>query len=374
MWRFRPVESFELDRSQRAYRTYQWTIVIAAPFFTALSWWIYLFPQHVAAATNAPVYVAIAIQAIVAGVIYGGWIMRGIDLRSSWGQAVALLIPVGLAPLAFMWAGFPAAIPAGIVAAFVSGASIVASLGPMWAGVIPVGTVLVYTVSIDAPAPMYFSFLLYAIALWITFKSSVWYLDIMRAMEEAARAQTTMRLAEERLRFAADLHDIMGQRLAAISLQAQTAGQLARRGSDPSAPIEAIVELADQSVTDMRAMVTTYQVPDWSAELAGAVSLLEASGARVTVTGKPPASMEPEAAYIIREATTNILKHSNATDVSVVLDGAGMKVTNNGVDADDAGHNWTGLAALQRRLSPTTLSADTVDDTFILSAEWEQDT
>ena len=38
MWRFRPVESFELDRTQRAYRTYQWTLVIAAPVLTALSW------------------------------------------------------------------------------------------------------------------------------------------------------------------------------------------------------------------------------------------------------------------------------------------------------------------------------------------------
>lgn len=339
MWRFRPVESFELDRTQRAYRTYQWTLVIAAPVLTAMSWWLYVYPQHLEAATNAPVYAAIAIQAIIAGIIYGGWILKGIDLRSSWGQAVALLIPVGVAPLAFMWAGAPQAIPAGMVAAFLSASSLVVSLGPMWAGIVPVGTVLAYSVAIDAPTPMYFSFAIYAAALWVTFKSSVWYLDIMRAMEEAAQAQTTMRLAEERLRFAADLHDIMGQRLAAISLQAQTAGQLARQGGVPSAPIEAIVELADQSMTDMRAMVTTYQVPEWSAELAGAVSLLKASGARVTVTGKPPASMEQEAAYIIREASTNILKHSNATDVSVVLDATGMMVSNNGVDAADAGRS-----------------------------------
>lgn len=372
MWRFRPVESFELDRTQRAYRTYQWTLVIAAPVLTAMSWWLYVYPQHLEAATNAPVYAAIAIQAIIAGVIYGGWILKGIDLRSSWGQAVALLVPVGIAPLAFMLAGAPQAIPAGMVAAFLSASSLVTSLGPMWAGIVPVGTVLAYSVAIDAPAPMYFSFIVYAVAVWVTFKSSVWYLDILRAMEETAQAQTTMRLAEERLRFAADLHDIMGQRLAAISLQAQTAGQLARQGGDPSAPIEAIVELADQSMTDMRAMVTTYQVPEWNTELPGAVSLLKASGARVTVTGKPPTSMEQEAAYIIREATTNILKHSNATDVSVVLDSAGMKVSNNGVDAADAGRSWTGLAALQRRLSPTTLSAETVDDTFILSAEWNQ--
>ncbi|MFC3183450.1 hypothetical protein [Pseudoglutamicibacter albus] len=63
-----------------------------------------------------------------------------------------------------------------------------------------------------------------------------------------------------------------------------------------------------------------------------------------------------------------------------------MRITNNGMPHNKSrrgrpgqsrpgqawtGQGWTGLAALQRRLSPTTLSAKTVDDTFILSAQWK---
>lgn len=381
MWRFRPVESFEVSRSRRAYRSFQWTLVISAPILTVLSWWVFVYPQHPEAVTKAPAYATIGIQTTITGIIYCAWIMKGIDLRSSWSQAVALLAPIALAPIAFTWTNTPEAIPAGLLASFLTAASLITSIGPLWAGIVPVGTAIAYTVITDVPNPLYFSYIIYALALWVTFKSSVWYLDILRTMEESARAQTTMRLAEERLRFAADLHDVMGQRLAAISLQAQTAKQLVQRGSDPSAPLDAIVDLTNRSTTDMRAMVSTYQKPEWPSELPGAVSLLKASGARVTVNGKPPASKETEAAYIIREATTNILKHSNATKVTVEVDGAGMRITNNGMPHNKSrrgrpgqawtGQGWTGLAALQRRLSPTTLSAKTVDDTFILSAQWK---
>lgn len=373
MWRFRPVDFFELDRTRRAYRSFQWTLVLAAPVLSVMTWWVYVYPQHPTALTTLPGYVAIGLQATISALMYGSWIVNGIDLRSSWGQVGVLLASIVLAPIAFTMVEAPAAIPAGLVAAFLFASSLIVSIGPSWSGIIPVGTALAYTLIADIPNPLYFSFIVYAIALWITFKSSIWYLDILSTMEEAATARTTMRLAEERLRFAADLHDIMGQRLAAISLQAQTARQLAHQGADPSSPLNAIVDLTDRSTADMRAMVSTYQVPEWDIELPGAISLLKAAGARITVTGKAPESRETEAAYIIRESTTNILKHSNATKVTVKLNESGMTVTNNGAQTSGADQEWTGLAALERRIYPATLSAKTVGDTFVLSAQWNHD-
>jgi two-component system sensor histidine kinase DesK len=75
-----------------------------------------------------------------------------------------------------------------------------------------------------------------AVGFFVTaFRFSVWILDVVLEMERSRGAQAQLAVAEERLRFARDLHDVMGRNLSAIAVKSQLAAELVRRGRDGAA-------------------------------------------------------------------------------------------------------------------------------------------
>ncbi|MDN5746609.1 MAG: histidine kinase dimerization/phosphoacceptor domain-containing protein, partial [Nocardioidaceae bacterium] len=64
-----------------------------------------------------------------------------------------------------------------------------------------------------------------------TVRVSLWVVGVVREIDDARTAQAALAVAEERLRFSRDIHDVMGRRLSAIALQSELAATLADRGA-----------------------------------------------------------------------------------------------------------------------------------------------
>ena len=178
-------------------------------------------------------------------------------------------------------------------------------------------------------------------------------LALERAQEEKARVA----VAEERLRFARDLHDLLGHSLSVITLKSELAGRLlavdAGRAGTEVAEIERV---ARQALKEVREAVSGYRQATVAVELAGARTALAA--ARITWTEDVdtdvalPEAIEAVLAWTIREGVTNVVRHSHAATCTLTLDvgstNATMSIVDDGTGADgpprsEAGNGLRGL-------------------------------
>ncbi|ARJ07479.1 hypothetical protein B5808_17755 [Cnuibacter physcomitrellae] len=152
--------------------------------------------------------------------------------------------------------------------------------------------------------------------------TSLWWWDIVRELDRARRAEGRLAAAQERLRLASDLHDLQGHHLQVIALQLELAEKMLAR--DPAAAVEQ-VRLARHSVDEARRGTRELAVrfrgvplPD---ELANAADLLRAAGLRVDLEIAPDAADAPADVLgpVIRECTTNVLKHGGGGSASLSL-------------------------------------------------------
>jgi two-component system sensor histidine kinase DesK len=200
---------------------------------------------------------------------------------------------------------------------------------------------------------------------------SVWLLNAVYELDQARETRARLAVAEERLRFGRDLHDVMGRNLAVIALKSELAVQLARRGR-PEAE-EQMVEvqrIAQESQREVRDVVRGYREADLGVELTGAQGVLEAAGIRCEVSGEAaglPVDVQSALGWVVREATTNVLRHGDAgrcaVDVRVTRECVVLTVENDGVAAP-SGPGGSGLAGLRERLAAVagTLEAGPVGD------------
>ncbi|WP_217208828.1 sensor histidine kinase [Streptomyces sp. AC550_RSS872] len=200
---------------------------------------------------------------------------------------------------------------------------------------------------------------------------SVWLLKAVYELDEARETRARLAVAEERLRFGRDLHDVMGRNLAVIALKSELAVQLARRGR-PEA-VEQMIEvqrIAQESQREVRDVVRGYREADLGVELAGAQGVLTAAGIECEVTGEAaglPVEVQSALAWVVREATTNVLRHGDAERCAVgvrVREGrVVLTVENDGAAAasdegegsggsgDSGRRGGSGLAGLRERLA-----------------------
>lgn len=187
----------------------------------------------------------------------------------------------------------------------------------------------------------------------------VWFWDLLVQAERGRAAQARLAASEERLRFARDVHDLLGHRLSVIALKAELAQRLAAADPGRAAGEAAEVRrLAASALAELRAVVHGYRRVDLPAELTAIEQVLRASGVRCTVTGPPGDLAEPVAAAlaaVLREATTNVLRHSSAAWCTIDIGYAGprvrMTVTNDGVVATVPDRHSHGLQGLAERLA-----------------------
>lgn len=179
----------------------------------------------------------------------------------------------------------------------------------------------------------------------------LWTIRLMLKAHRARFLEAQLRVSEERNRFAQDLHDTLGQNLAAMSIKTQLALKLAQRGdarlTDELAQLHSLI---GTTVESMRTVAGSYRSPEPDTELSSATALLEEAGINVEVTGSPDllrTDIREVAAWFLRETSTNVLRHSFATDVAITLQPNRLSVTNNA--PHPATRTGSGLDNLRRR-------------------------
>ncbi|PRY69483.1 two-component system sensor histidine kinase DesK [Glaciihabitans tibetensis] len=171
------------------------------------------------------------------------------------------------------------------------------------------------------------------------------YLEI----DAARRTGAELAVAQERYRFAADLHDIQGHTLHVLRLKTQLADKLIDR--DPAAAHAHLAEaqaLISETLANTRSLAFGERHLVVATELANAQELFAAAGIRCTVEGSMPATPNDELfALVVREATTNILRHAQAQEVTVRLGEGSLVITNDG--SPEPPRPRSGLARLAER-------------------------
>jgi two-component system, NarL family, sensor histidine kinase DesK len=194
-----------------------------------------------------------------------------------------------------------------------------------------------------------------ACALVVVVKQMMAYIHALR-LAQAELARTAV--ADERLRFARDLHDILGHTLSVIVVKAEVVRRLAEREPAQAAAAAADIEnLGRTALAEVRQAVTGYRSRRFSAELDGAREALADAGIEVTVeeVGTPlPAEADGLFGWAVREGATNVIRHSRATRCAITIrrtaTGATLEIRDNGIGgtANGAGH---GLRGLRERLA-----------------------
>ncbi|KQP63627.1 sensor histidine kinase [Nocardioides sp. Leaf285] len=188
-----------------------------------------------------------------------------------------------------------------------------------------------------------------------TARVSLWLLGVVSELDRARALQADLAVAEERLRFSRDVHDVLGRRLSAIALQSELAARLSERGDTAAAATMLEVRgVAHTALREARALARGYRATDLAQELEGARSLLDAAGIAVAldVADLPTAWHEP-AGWVVRECVTNVLRHSAATRVEITYAAGALVVGNDGVGPAGPGPTpGSGLTGLRERLAP----------------------
>ena len=206
-----------------------------------------------------------------------------------------------------------------------------------------------------------------------TVQISMWQLHIVTELDSSRDAAAALSVAEERLRFSRDLHDVVGRSLSAIAVKSELAAALSRRGDDRAADqMDEVRDLAQQSMTEARQLVRGYRSIDLRAEIEGASSLLTAAGIDTEVIGSPDAvqaEFAEAAAWIVREGATNILRHSDATHCRVEVTAHSVRIVNDRPRIRSSS-DGSGIAGLRERLATVGGSVESVrdDDRFTLIA------
>jgi two-component system, NarL family, sensor histidine kinase DesK len=187
--------------------------------------------------------------------------------------------------------------------------------------------------------------------------------ELMRAnrdLREARAEVARLAVADERERFARDLHDLLGHSLSVIAIKSQ----LARRRL-PGDPEAAVVEVADiervtrNALREVREAVSGYRQPELDAELAGARTALDAAGIATTIERPEvdlPSDVDAVLAWTVREAATNVIRHSGARHSAIRVVPAVGEATVEVVDDGDGDGDGTangggsGLIGLQERV------------------------
>ncbi len=215
----------------------------------------------------------------------------------------------------------------------------------------------------------------YAAGMPLMLLSTLWFWRVVLELDRSRLLGAELAVAQERLRFAADLHDIQGHHLQVIALKSELAERLLP--VNPEAALENIREtrlIAKQALEETRTLVSGYRETSLENELENAREVLTAAGAGCELQlGAIPA--DPAAhkalAMTVREATTNILRHSDATAAAITLaaapgaDGSPgatlLTISNNGVQSPASG-NGTGLLGLRERLEALGGTLETTSD------------
>jgi two-component system sensor histidine kinase DesK len=334
-----PMRPSPPPRAARARR------VVLAILLTNLGWVVAL-PVLLTDPPRPTGYAVLAVLLALLAATYAGllWaaVTPDVPLRTrGWRLAALLAATLALWPACFGWAETGQE-PWAWLAGFAIG------VGPLvlpWRAAAAVGAGVLAATVIGAlrygqSVPQHLLITLGIAAVVIAMAQvTVWLLRLLVAAEAGREAEAALAVSQERLRLARDLHDVLGHRLGLIALQAEVAGA------------EDIRALAGATLQEVRQAVHGYGTVDVTEQLETARLVLASAGIQASVTAAPP-DLGPATSQLVaatvREAITNVLRHSDARQVRIELTRSGLLVSNDGLRAT-ASAGGLGLAGLAER-------------------------
>ncbi|MET9628468.1 histidine kinase [Lentzea sp. NPDC006480] len=184
--------------------------------------------------------------------------------------------------------------------------------------------------------------------------------SMVNELHEARAELATAAVTQERLRFARDLHDLLGYSLSAITLKVE----LARRQVvvDPGRArqeLAEVLEISRQALADVRSVALSYRELSFNEETRSAHALLTAADIEVVVhidqCDQLPEDVKITLATVLREGVTNLLRHSKAERCEIVLSNSPglvtMDITNDGIPATERkSRDGSGIGNLTTRV------------------------
>ncbi|MFF6793543.1 sensor histidine kinase [Streptomyces filamentosus] len=166
--------------------------------------------------------------------------------------------------------------------------------------------------------------------------------DLIREVQTAREELARLAITQERLRFARDLHDLLGYSLSTITLKCELTSRLVRLDPERAeTEITEILQTARQALADVRAVASSYLHMSLRREIGSAESLLETIGIRTEIRVDVELSagqVDTVLATVLREGITNVLQHSKAQHCVIEATGTGthvrISVANDGVGAE----------------------------------------
>jgi signal transduction histidine kinase len=190
-----------------------------------------------------------------------------------------------------------------------------------------------------------------------------------RYLEDTREEEARRRVADERLRIARDLHDVLAHSIASINVQAGSAVHVMdRRPEQARQALVAIKAASQEALAELRSTIAPLREDESDLPRAPAPSLarlepLLETAARaglpveVGVRGDPrpvPAAVDVAGFRIVQESLTNVVRHAHARRATVTLDYGPafveLEVTDDGQGGNGAGGEpGHGIAGMRER-------------------------
>ena len=179
---------------------------------------------------------------------------------------------------------------------------------------------------------------------------------LIQMSKNADKTQAKLEMVSERERIAHDVHDVLGHSLTVITLKADLARKLLHADPDRAdAELEAIAQLSRSSLAEVRSTVTRLRIPDFSGEIQASERALQTA----SVTAKLPDAERALSAvgvnsslfsWVLREAVTNIVRHSQAGFCEVRVSNTGLEILDNGVGVPAEYAAGSGIKGMKSRV------------------------
>lgn len=181
-------------------------------------------------------------------------------------------------------------------------------------------------------------------------------------LDDANEIISQLIVIEERQRIARDLHDTLGQKLSLIGLKSDLAQKLVSNKPDTAiSELEDIQQTARTALKEVREMVSEMRGLKLEDEMIRVKQLLEAAGIHFEIDGistvkNIPLYIEHVLSMCLKEAITNVVKHSKATVCKVsirnIADEWEINVEDNGIGIQEkiTSHKMNGLQGMRERL------------------------
>ncbi|RSM38813.1 histidine kinase [Amycolatopsis balhimycina DSM 5908] len=172
----------------------------------------------------------------------------------------------------------------------------------------------------------------------------LWLVRLVAELNHSRRRLAETAVAEERLRFARDLHDLLGMSLSAIALKSELTARVLPLDRDRATEeLVEILGLTRQALSDVRSVASGYRELSLDSESRSARSVLASADVRVRMEmlqDELPAPVRTVLAVVLREGVTNVLRHSRVKTCEIALHridgGVSLEIVNDGVERPGA--------------------------------------